>query len=151
MEQDFLTNGWIARVVGFLSLDTFQQSLRCHGWAAWEASGTLRSIPILVNSIPNGDHATPRWEWRWLSGVGGRTDCGSVEGHLGLEASWGTGVEAWSVVWGGVRDLSSFALLMHMVCRCMGWGERRDSGGAEDNCYGDQEKALHGSHGYLWW
>lgn len=30
-----------------------------------------------------------------------------------------------------------------------GLGGRRDSGVIEDNCYGDQEEALHGSHGDL--
>lgn len=37
-----------------------------------------------------------------------------------------------------MRDPISLILLVQIVCRCMGQGDRhRDSKGSEDNCYGD--------------
>lgn len=57
-----LSDEWNVRVMGFPSLDAFKQRLRRYRGAVCETSGTLRIIPTLVASLPDGDHEAPRWQ-----------------------------------------------------------------------------------------
>lgn len=86
---------------------------------------------------------------------GNGTDSAGSEGGLTVgqwRDSWAGGILGYSH--GSLKCCVRRGERPELVCtpdahgvQGYGLGGRRDSGVSEDNCYGDQEEALHGSHG----